>query len=225
MCLAVKGLWLKPSWEVWMQKPVEFSHPNFIVRSPEEGLVVLGGLIHSAESCTDVEALIGTETFLRKHVESLTSKIEAVANQFENVISLAAKALHAERISLKVFQSTMKERVTYFLRVFPPTVSRKVAERLDSIFKKTTAKILGWSEQEAAEAQLQAELHPEDGGTELAQRPSSPRCSISLRGCRARMSTRQTQQSRLRSYQLLVSLQAAMISLRKWKVYILKFDR
>ena len=40
----------------------------------------------------------------------------------------------------------------------------KVAERLDSIFKKTTAKILGWSEQEAAEAQLQAELHPEDGG-------------------------------------------------------------
>ena len=164
MCLAVKGLWFKPSWEVWTQKPVEFSHPNFRVRSPEEGLVVLGGLIHSAESCTDVEALIGTETFLRKHVESLTSKIEAVANQFENVISLAAKALHAERISLKVFQSTMKERVTYFLRVFSPTVSRKVAERLDSIFKKTTAKILGWSEQEAAEAQLQAELHPEDGG-------------------------------------------------------------
>ena len=168
--------------------------------------MVLGGLIHSAESCTDVEALIGTETFLRKHVESLTSKIEAVANQFENVISLAAKALHAERISFKMFQSTMKERVTYFLRVFPPTVSRKVAERLDSIFKKTTAKILGWSEQEAAEAQLQAELHPEDGGHgACATAELAPLLHLaSWLSCSHEHSAEpfETQQSRLRSYQL-----------------------
>ena len=77
----------------------------------------------------------------------------------------------------------------------------------------------------AAEALYRNNSIPGCEDTELAQRPSSPRCSISLRGCRARMSTRQTQQSRLQSYQLLVSLQAAMISLRKWTVYILKFDR
>ena len=48
------------------------------MRKPEEGLVVLGGLVHSTE-CTEVEVLVGTNTFLSKHVESLSSKNEGVA--------------------------------------------------------------------------------------------------------------------------------------------------
>ena len=82
----------------------------------------------------------------------------------------------------------------------------KVAERLDSIFKKTTAKILGWSEQEAAEAQLQAELHPEDGGHgACATAELAPLLHLaSWLSCSHEHSAEpfETQQSRLRSYQL-----------------------
>ena len=163
ICLSVKGLQFKKSWDIWAQTPRNYSHPDFKVRKPEEGLVVLGGLVHSTE-CTEVEVLVGTNTFLSKHVETLSSKIEGVSVEFEKVVQLAAQAHHAERICFKVFANTMKQRVTYFLRVFPPEVSAKVAERLDDIFRRTTAKILGWTEAEVAEAASQAVLHPEDGG-------------------------------------------------------------
>ena len=163
MCLRVKGLEFKKSWEVWAQTPQNFSHPFFKVRLPEEGLVVMGGLVHSAE-CTEVEVLMGTDTFISKHVSSLISKIKIVADKFENVISLAAPASHAERICFKVFSSTMQQKSTYFLPTFPPDVSTGVAAKLDDIFRSTTAKILGPSKEEAIEIAPQTELHPDDGG-------------------------------------------------------------
>ena len=42
-----------------------------IMRLPEEGLVVMGGLVHSAE-CTKVKVLMGTDTFIAKHVSKST---------------------------------------------------------------------------------------------------------------------------------------------------------
>ena len=163
-CLKEKGLQYKKSWDVWSQTPFQFANPFFHVRPPHEGLVVLGGLVHDIESVMDVEVIIGKDSFLEKHVDSFVEKIEVVAEKFTEVITLAAQAHHAERICFKVFVNTMKQRATYFLRVFPPEVSRKAAKRLSEIFQNVTRKLLGWTPQEWEASAGQAQLHPEDGG-------------------------------------------------------------
>ena len=58
----------------------------------------------------------------------------------------------------------MKQRETYFLRVFPPEVSRKAAKRLTEIFQNVTTRILGLTPEKWDAAKGQAALHPEDGG-------------------------------------------------------------
>ena len=91
-------------------------------------------------------------------------KIEIICGKFSEVVTLAAQAHHAERIPFKVFVNTMKQRITYFLRVFPSEISRKAAKRLTEIFQNVTTRILGWTPEEWDAAKGQAALHPEDGG-------------------------------------------------------------
>ena len=90
--------------------------------------------------------------------------IEVVAEKFSEVVALASEALHGERICFKVFMQTMKQKATYFLRVFPPEVSKSAAKRLCEIFQNVTRKILGWTPEEFEASKGQAALHPEDGG-------------------------------------------------------------
>ena len=139
-------------------------NPCFQIREPEEGLVVVGGLVHDTEALPDADVLIGRETFLEKHVDSFVQKIEIICGKFSEVVTLAAQAHHAERIPFKVFVNTMKQRITYFLRVFPSEISRKAAKRLTEIFQNVTTRILGWTPEEWDAAKGQAALHPEDGG-------------------------------------------------------------
>ena len=164
LCLKEKGLQYKKSWDIWCQTAYDFKNPCFQIRAPEEGLVVVGGLVHDTEALPDADVLIGRETFLEKHVDAFVEKIEVICRKFSEVVALAAQAHHAERISFKVFVNTMKQRATYFLRVFPPEVSRKAAKRLTEIFQNVTMRILGWTPEEWDAAKGQAALHPEDGG-------------------------------------------------------------
>ena len=164
MCLEEKGLQYKKSWDVWSQRSTQFSNPCFCVREPHEGLVVLGGLVHDTDSFIEAEVIIGKDSYLEKHVESFVKKIEVVAEKFSEVVTLASQALHGERICFKVFMQTMKQKATYFLRVFPPEVSKSEAKRLCEIFQNVTRKILGWTPEEFEASKGQAALHPEDGG-------------------------------------------------------------
>ena len=78
----------------------------------------------------------------------LWKKIEVMCRKFSEVVTLAAQAHHAERIYFKVVVNTMKQRATYFLRVFHPEVSRKAEKRLTEIFQNVTTRILGWTPEE-----------------------------------------------------------------------------
>ena len=93
----------------------------------------------------EAEVIIGKDSYLEKHVESFVKKIEVVAEKFSEVVTLASQALHGERICFKVFMQTMKQKATYFLRVFHPEVSKSAAKRLCEIFQNVTRKILGWT--------------------------------------------------------------------------------
>ena len=83
-------------------------------------------------------------------------KIEVVAEKFSEVVALASQALHGERICFKVFMQTMKQKATYFLRVFHPEVSKSAAKRLCEIFQNVTRKILGWTPEEFEASKGQA---------------------------------------------------------------------
>ena len=51
-------------------------NPCFQIREPEDGLVVLGGLVHDTVALPDADVLIGRETFLEKHVDCFVEKLK-----------------------------------------------------------------------------------------------------------------------------------------------------
>ena len=84
------------SWDIWCHTAYDFKNPCFQIRPPEEGFVVVGGLVHETEALPLADVLIGRETLLEEHVDSFVEKIEGIFRKCSEVVTLAAQAHHAE---------------------------------------------------------------------------------------------------------------------------------
>ena len=66
-----------------------------------------------------------------------------------------------------VFVKTVRQRVVFLARAFPPELAQPAVEQIDGTYRQAMQEILGWSDEEAAQAKSQSELSFEAGGHDM----------------------------------------------------------
>ena len=87
-----------------------------------------------------------------------------------SVVDQAAKAYHAERLAFRVLKYTARARAQYFLRVFAPEITEEASRIVDDAVMNAELALLGWTDEEAAQAHGQACLSFEHGGHDMQPR-------------------------------------------------------
>ena len=75
-----------------------------------------------------------------------------------------------ERLAFRVLKQTARARAQYFLRVFAPEITEEASRIVDDAVASAEVALLGWTEQEAAQARGQACLSFEHGGHDMQPR-------------------------------------------------------
>ena len=86
------------------------------------------------------------------------------------VVDEAAKAYHAERLALRVLKYAARAHAQYFLRVFAPEIAEEASRIVDDAVMSAEVALLGWTEEEAAQARGQAFLSIDHGGHDMQPR-------------------------------------------------------
>ena len=101
---------------------------------------------------------------MREHLNSKVKEIQALVKTMLTVKSVAAGAFHAERLLFRVFVKTVRQRVVFLARVFPPELARPALEQVDATYRQAINEVLGLSDAEEKHIAKQAELPFEAGG-------------------------------------------------------------
>ena len=113
---------------------------------------------------------------MREHLNSKVKEIQALVKTMLTVKSVAAGAFHAERLLFRVFVKTVRQRVVFLARVFPPELARPALEQVDATYRQAIRAVLGLSDAEEKRIARQADLAFESGGHDMA--PIAPLAPI-----------------------------------------------
>ena len=120
--------------------------------------------------------VLGAESYVRAHLESKVADIKALAKTMLTVSKVAAGAFHAERLLFRVLVKTVRQRVIFMARAFPPELTQPVLEQVDETFSSAIQETLGWTQEEATRTRKQAELSFDKGGHDMA--PIAPQAPL-----------------------------------------------
>ena len=163
VCVGTKGLEYKPQWEGYSSAVKEGIRPDFTVHPPEAGMVLVGGGVGPLEP----SVVLGADSYMREHLNNKVKEIQALVKTMLTVKSVAAGAFHAERLLFRVFVKTVRQRVVFLARVFPPELARPALEQVDATYRQAIKEVLGLSDAEEKHIAKQAELPFEAGGHDM----------------------------------------------------------
>ena len=81
-----------------------------------------------------------------------------------------------ERLLFRVFVKTVRQRVTFLARTFPPELARPALEKIDQTYRKAIQEVLGLTDEEEKRIAKQADLPFEAGGHDMA--PLAPQAPL-----------------------------------------------
>ena len=156
----------KSDWEAWSPSKVTLGDGEtwtFDLKKPEEGLNLAGG------ECGPIDAAIflGHENLIKAKLRKKAEKLRLYLLALLSVVHQAAKAYHVERLAFRVMKMTARARAQYFLRVFGPEITEEASRIVDDAVMSAEVALLGWTEQEVAQARGQACLSFEHGGHDM----------------------------------------------------------
>ena len=131
-CVGTKGLEYKPQWEGYSSTEKESIRQEFTIYPPEAGMVLVGGGLGPLEP----SVVLGADSYVREHLNGKIADVQALVKTMLTVKNVAAGAFHAERLLFRVFVKTMRQRVTFLARAFPPELARPALEKIDETYRK-----------------------------------------------------------------------------------------
>ena len=167
-CVGTKGLQYKAQWEGYSSTAKENIRADFTIHPPDAGMVLVGGGVGPLEPTV----VLGAESYIRAHLENKVAEIQALVKTMLTVSKVAAGAFHAERLLFRVLVKTVRQRVSFLARAFPPELAKPVLEQVDETYSSAIQEVLGWTQEEASRAKKQTELSFDKGGHDMA--PTAP---------------------------------------------------
>ena len=171
-CVGVKRLEYKPQWEGYSSTAKENVRQDFKLHPPEAGMVLVGGGVGPLEP----SVVLGADLFVREHLNRKVKDVQDLVKTMLSVPKVAAGAFHAERLLFRVFVKTVRQRVTFLARTFPPELARPALEQIDQTYRKALQEVLGLTDEEEIRIAKQAELPFEAGGHDMA--PIAPHAPL-----------------------------------------------
>ena len=149
--------------------------PGITVRTPHEGLIIAGAPAGLSEALALVrgQVVIGGPTVQAAQCLKVQHRTVAAADAVRRAVSGAAGADVAARAGLAVLAKCVAHKAGYIERVFPPDLVGPYITNIRLAIWDAAARILEWShsERDARQLRLQAAMHHNDGGLDLALHP------------------------------------------------------
>ena len=67
--------------------------------------------------------VLGADSYVQQHLDNKIAEVQALAKTILSVAKVAAGAFHAERLLFRVFVKTVRQRVVFLARAFPPELA------------------------------------------------------------------------------------------------------